>query len=756
LSDERVIITNEKGIYLFNYSSLRCKLIFPLRNNEVYCCYQDSLTRDVWFGTAKGAYRFNKGKIDTDQTITPLPAQIQVSSISKGLDDNIWFTTMSNGVYYSDFKSMHYTMEDGLKSNEVLYLKKQGKSIYAISSMMGISLIRNGKAQIIHFQDPVSRMRAVYQVNEGPVYISARDVLFTLWNNRIISSVVPSPSEDPCYPVYLDAKQNFYYASQKTNRLYRYDGTGSFYMCPDDKIQRKANTISPIQEKVAYISGTEFFYFTDKGIVHSGIKNGSVYANYDTLYVATPNDMIFTPSGNLVVATNKGVDVVIKGVHHKYLNCPGLPDNVVRRIRYEKGYLWAATNNGLIRLKLDDQDSVKSIVNLNSGNLLIADEVNDVIFSGDDIYAATNKGVSRFNKNSIPVIHPAPVYIQNIQVNGADTVCNGDMVLPYNRNNLSIQYRIISFNNSVYYRYRLIGADKGYMLTKQDIIKYANLEPGHYTFEVFGRVENGTWGSPARLSFTILPPFWKTWMFILAVIFLFLLLLYFVVFKIITTAKKKDTLQRKIIESELKSIRLHMNPHFIYNTLSSLQFYILSNQNDEANEYLGIFSKLVRLIMQYAQLKEITLNEEIDFLKMYVQLEQARFEERFDFEVVVDEALLFSVLIPPLIIQPFIENAIKYGFAGKKTKGHLSLRLEKDGNYLHCIIHDNGIGREKAAEIKKQNISPRESTGIRFTEERLKLLSARYGKRELVKIYDLYNLDNKPSGTKVELFVPLS
>jgi LytS/YehU family sensor histidine kinase len=217
--------------------------------------------------------------------------------------------------------------------------------------------------------------------------------------------------------------------------------------------------------------------------------------------------------------------------------------------------------------------------------------------------------------------------------------------------------------------------------------------------------------------------------------------------------KELMELNVKMAESKFLNLRLQMNPHFLFNSLSSIQHLIVSNQTTRAYKYLTIFSNFLRSLLNYAEKNFIPLDEEIKILSMYVELESLRFDESFHYEITVDDNLSNDiVLVPSLMIQPFAENAIWHGLLHKDGEKRLSIRFAGDGEeVLLCIIEDNGIGREKAALIKNNNISSmvHESKGIGIISERLLLLQQKTGKPASINFDDVH-----PSGTRVTITIP--
>ena len=217
-------------------------------------------------------------------------------------------------------------------------------------------------------------------------------------------------------------------------------------------------------------------------------------------------------------------------------------------------------------------------------------------------------------------------------------------------------------------------------------------------------------------------------------------------------------LNMKMAESKFLNLRLQMNPHFLFNSLSSIQHLIVSQQTTKAYKYLTVFSNFLRSLLKYAEKNFIPLDEEVKILKMYIELESLRFDQSFQYEITVDETLSNDeVLVPSLMVQPFAENAIWHGLLHKEGPKKLTLGFSNNSeDFLTCIIEDNGIGRSRASAIRDNNISSmvHESKGIQIIKERLDLLQQKTGKPASVEILDLFDSDNEPTGTRVIISIP--
>lgn len=215
--------------------------------------------------------------------------------------------------------------------------------------------------------------------------------------------------------------------------------------------------------------------------------------------------------------------------------------------------------------------------------------------------------------------------------------------------------------------------------------------------------------------------------------------------------------QQKMTEVEMQALRAQMNPHFIFNCLNSINRYIVKSDQTTASLYLTKFAKLIRLILDNSNCKNVILTNELEALKLYIEMEALRFDRKFTYEIKVEPNLgTDTVEVPPLIIQPYVENAIWHGLLHKENNGHLSISVSMIGDsMLQCVIEDNGIGREKARILKSKTATSRKSLGMQLTENRLSLLNKHAELNASVEIIDLEDRDREPMGTKVILKIPV-
>ena len=216
--------------------------------------------------------------------------------------------------------------------------------------------------------------------------------------------------------------------------------------------------------------------------------------------------------------------------------------------------------------------------------------------------------------------------------------------------------------------------------------------------------------------------------------------------------KRHTELQQQATELEMQALRAQMNPHFIFNCLSSINRYILKNETEQASDYLTRFSRLIRMVLINSQKPTIRLEDELDMLRLYLDMERLRFNNVFDYNITFMNTIEpGAIFIPPLLLQPFCENAIWHGLMHKKGQGRLDIALQIDDYFLHCTITDNGIGREKAAELKSKSSEQNKSLGLQITNNRLALFNKSSQEDSHYQMNDVYDDSGNINGTSVEI-----
>jgi ligand-binding sensor domain-containing protein len=422
-----------------------------------------------------------------------------------------------------------------------------------------------------------------------------------------------------------------------------------------------------------------------------------------------------------------------------------------------KGDIWVVTVNGLARYNIKTWQW--TVYNKEDG--LLEGTYYESLFmmpDGTMIFAAQD-GFIHWNINSFPVNKQKPVVYFNRFVSGGKelSVENNSIHLPSSTNEITIDFSAIAsvMSNRTKFYYKILPRQKEWVATTQRSISLAAITPGEFTLLIKAVNPDGIESEVKQITISVAFPFWKTgWFKILCLLITAGIIYAFSKWRgntIRKEEKRKILFTRQMAEMEMKALRSQMNPHFIFNCINSIDALIQSNDKYSATVYLNKFAKLIRNILDSSKQNTVTLAKDLDTLKLYIELEQLRHENKFTAEIKADDALLQDdYKVPPLIIQPFVENAILHGIRYRPdNKGKLSISVIKQNDFLKYSIEDNGVGRNtfKSPEQKEKI-----SYGIDMSNERVKLFNNE--EKASVLIVDLFELD-KPAGTRVEVLLKI-
>jgi len=443
-------------------------------------------------------------------------------------------------------------------------------------------------------------------------------------------------------------------------------------------------------------------------------------------------------------------------VYH-FSTAQGLPNNKATSVFLEEDTVWIGSKEGLIRLV--PQDSTIAYFDETDG--LVSSEVRDVISWEGDIWIATYKGLQRLKRSALNA-NTVPPLIRLIQtaVMERDTSLQEGVALPFSLNNLRFDFEGLAFRSKGRFRgkYRMLGLDSAWVSipSSQKSVRFPSLPPGDFQFELTIVNEDGvSCEKPISFPFSIRKPWYQTWWFYGCMVLAIFGVIYLGFSLRLRQERTRRKFERQLDTLRMTALQAQMNPHFIFNALNAIQYYFTANQAETALSYLSKFSRLIRTIFEHARLPRITMEEEISFLKLYCQLEQLRFEDKVQVVWEIDGRLDEGIEIPPLLIQPILENSFKYGLLHKTTPGLLTIRIRQGLNQVYVCVEDDGVGREAAMRLRKPRLKRQQSAGIATIEERLKIHNGELRRKidEPMVITDLYDPEGTAAGTRVEMFI---
>ncbi len=340
-----------------------------------------------------------------------------------------------------------------------------------------------------------------------------------------------------------------------------------------------------------------------------------------------------------------------------------------------------------------------------------------------------------------------------------------DITLTYKQNFFTITFGSPRAGSPepVLYQYKLEGWDEEWRETGLNRhASFTNVREGRYTFKVRSSTVPGIWSRQniCRLSIVVTPPFWRTlWFRVTAGLLAAASLLLFIRYRIRRIKREealKSAFNKKVAELEMQALKAQMNPHFLFNSLQSIKWHLINNNPEVSVHYIDRFAFLIRKVLNNSKSSLVRLSEELEALELYIQIEQSRFPGRFDYEIRVGPEIPADfVQIPPLLLQPFVENAIWHGLMHKKNGGgKLQVRVDKAGRDLRIEVEDNGVGRETARQAKDNGHSRHPSMGIKLTGERLEVFEKLFGLKAEMNIADLKDDRGSALGTRVNIRLP--
>jgi ligand-binding sensor domain-containing protein/two-component sensor histidine kinase len=758
--------------------------------NNTVLCLANGPDETIWFGTAIGAscYSPKEGTFKTFTDKEGLCGNV-IMNIIKDATGNVWLGSSGGGVsHYGGERFIHFT-EKSKKTGNWVYavLQDTENTMWFASSIGGVTkydgTIYTGYGSKQGFTD--AKVKCIYEdedhllwfgtVGEGVYYFDGKVFKHLTRKEGLSSNFVNTIISDKNGKIWMGTSGGglcFYDKNTKTISRHKSNTpeTRVYSLCMNDSILCIATQNSGMG-------------WLNTKTPESGIQR---YNTPEALNKVTVRSVI-NANGKIIVGTaGKGILRIDGKTTNLLTKSDGLSSNNIYSLLMDiDGVIWVGSEKGVDKIELDSTIfKIKHIKHYGKEDGFIGPEASQnaaCMGSEGNLWFGTIAGAVKYNPkydepNTIaPFTHITGLrlFFDKIEdTKYGDSLTNWfplpqKLILPYDKNNLSFDFIGISLSNpeGVRYKWMLEGSDKQWSPeTTLQTATYSNLDPGHYTFKVVACNEDGIWNTKEEsLEFTILAPFWKTWWFkVLLVLFTGCAVTALFLWRINRIKKANEeernklALQKNIAELEQKALRLQMNPHFIFNALNSIQGFITKNETADAKRHLAKFSKLMRQILENSRSQFISIEEEADILRNYLDLEKLSSGAAFDYTILIDEEIEPSeTAIPPMVIQPFVENAVLHGI-DKKHDGKIIIEFKKTSNNIVCEVTDNGIGinasRQKKLMDPGKDQSEHTSAGLEITEQRLRLLMDNTVAEPLEYI-DLSTIGSQ-TGTKVIIHLP--
>lgn len=439
----------------------------------------------------------------------------------------------------------------------------------------------------------------------------------------------------------------------------------------------------------------------------------------------------------------------------------GLKSNICRATAANGDYLWVGTDRGISKIYTADRRF--PIVNYSTTDGLAAEAVNAVLVADSLVFIGTSNGLTYFKEKLLTQESSCRLRITGVQINNSllayDT---SGFILEHDENNIRIDYVGISFRSQgdIEYKYRLLGLDSTWLTTREMSLSYPALPSGQYEFQIQAINRYGVASSLVPISFTIKKTIWeKAWVrALLSLIFLLFIVLITMLIsrRIKKREEEKARINQRMAEMEQLALKSQMNPHFIFNSLNSIQQYVMDKDIAGANKFISDFSRLIRQTLDFSSKPFVSLTDEINYIATYLELEKTRLEGKFNYQIDISPELKGADFpIPPMILQPYVENSIRHGIRYRKDDlGMIHIRVSRHNQYIVVVIEDNGIGRKMAAYYKTANPIEYQSKGMSLTADRLELINRNFSNKITVLLEDLVDQSLEPLGTRVTINFP--
>lgn len=725
-------LTSSHGI--FKYENNKKKHIdrsngIPL--DAINCVFQDK-EGNMWFGSdGKGLLRFcGEGQLFYNQS-TGFSSDLILATY-KIPGDGYYFGSYDKGVFH--LKNNNTIVSLNLPATSVWSIEKDGES-YWFGTDAGLIKMTNKLIEPFPINDEFGLVRFVERLRNGKIYFAGDDGIGYINNGK---------------PIVFDLNRRQITKMGSIRQLVLLNGK-LIAGCSNGIFEidvAKKRTILLKQFK----SGVMTLQLDDLNRLWIGTENGLF--NYDGIQFK-----------NIRIGSKSGARFI----------------NFLEKI---DDYMYIGTNNGLYIFDCNEQEILPfKHLGINSGLINLESNINSSYYDGKYLWFGTAEGLSRINVKSIvennSIVFKPKIQLTQLLINFQKPGENDftgkknsfgvpiSLRLPYNKNNITIDIDGILLHDpeSVLFQYWLEGQDAGWSpATHNSTITLSNLTDGDYQLHIRAVDELGNLSDQMIVPIYIKAPIWRTWWFYTFIALLIALLIrYYFRWQIKQEREKnyKENLENKtrLLALEQQSLNASMNRHFIFNSLNSIQYFINTQDKLSANRYLTSFAKLIRKNLDSAAEGDnmVSLYQEMERLELYLSLESMRFKDRFTYKIECDDIDTEHVIVPAMLLQPFVENSIIHGILPiEERKGEIIISVKVIANQLEISIDDNGIGIEFSLNKKAQFQGDHKSQGMEITSKRISLIRTMLKKDyELIGPFQMMNSDGSIKGTRVLLKIPL-
>lgn len=688
--------------YLFDQSELPQERITKLND------YGDEFT---WVCSYNGVYKVDRKKGRRQHFLKGK----NVTHVLKDREGAYWFTTSEEGIFYvPSLENISISENEGESIGSISALLQDGNKTWFGGSYGRFGYLEDGKMEMSLLDELTGRARVRKMLKgrkQGEVLITAEEIVIraegvqkvdvvrrssktlTYWQDSLI--VVGTGRGFSILPL-RDFHRLMDNTGEETNHIIDNGPSTIFY----EPTPYSIIDVEAYQEGLL-LSTSRGLYTLSKDLEYKELRSHPAMREII-------NDIVVLNDEDYLLATHGlGTFFYRNGEWINFSTKNGLTSDIHRSITVlSDTEFWIATNSGLNKVSLVNDEILSQKLTKTDG--LLSEDVSDVIIYENKIYAATSAGISIIDLAALQSLKVPPLMnIKGLHVNGRAFIERAPR-LSHTSKNIELSFDGLHFTSldRLSYQYRLLGLNDSWSNTSLNAVNFGSLLPGEYTFQVKAVSAFNTNSEVSERTFVIAAPVWSRWWFITLLALLFMALVVLVANQIIRKNKRKTQreldFKLRIAEAERKALQSQLNPHFIFNSLNSIQKVVLKKDPEEAYNYLEKFSRLIRRVLEFSDISMISIRDELETLRLYMDLENLRLGDKFDYAIRVDQEVDAGQLIPSLIIQPYVENSIWHGITHLKgaRRGKIEIDVFTAGGELCICVQDNGVGRTVDGENK--------------------------------------------------------
>ena len=688
----------------------------------------------LWVGTINGLYKQNRPGGRIEQLLLPGESESLLKTITAfAIANNKLFTaTALEGLYVFDRDNLvllQHLMTPEKDRTYITHLVKLNEDSLVIvrkGAVLNTVNLEYKKIELQSNTDPAKVMGVLIKDSQGGIYVT---------KNRTDTVYFKGADSESFFPIGYAELRKIGTVTQMVE-----DNERNLWFGGDRLL--RLNTQSKIFD--IYLDSLPAIKTQPKGIT---------------------SNIVFDNKGNMYFGASENGLIIYNVKEKKFTQIArsqGLPDNTIRTLcLYKNKTLWIGTESGLANYDLVTKKvsafgaSDGMPIDPSTCNILYYDSVHN------QLYAGFTHTILRFDPEELKKNHTPPdLFVESIDIMGKGAIHHPAeaITVPYKNNNVIVNFAAINFEDAPQqlFAYRVVkdGNEGWQELGTQRKIFLSNLPAGKHKLQIKAYIRNQSWPDQVKeIVLTVQPPFWKTIWFYIIIGSLIASFLFYLHKRRINKLTQKANIDKLLAQTEMKALHAQMNPHFIFNCLNSIREMILQNENQQASHYLSKFAQLIRSTLNQSSKTFVTLENTIDYLRRYAELEKIR-NNKFNCTIEVDDHLQKDeIMIPPMLIQPFLENAIWHGaIPGKELQ--INIRFKKEANRLVCFVEDNGLGIETSLSNKKEKQADHHSIGIANVKERIQVLNEKYKLNSELSIEDRSKIGHE-TGTIVKLYFPL-